>query len=179
MGDGASSLRSNKCLHRTIVHIYGWCHGCFSPVWPSGVHGRNFLLSYCRYLRHIHTSLWWSVEPPVEQMLAPDDEAHGSPFSQRTHPPLVFVVWCFHHSLIDNNHSSSSIIHRLYRHDSTQTQQGAYQSFVNWFTTPNERQQQGGGWPSLFKICGSSTQQVTSLWFLSLTRYINRIRLLF
>ena len=112
-------------------------------------------------------------------MLAPDDEAHGSPFSQQTHPPLVFVVWCFHHSLIDNNHSSSSIIHRLYRHDSTQTQQGAYQSFVNWFTTPNECQQQGGGWPSLFKICGSSTQQVTSLWFLSLTRYINRIRLVF
>lgn len=93
--------------------------------------------------------------------------------------PLFFVVWCFHHSLIANNHSSSSIVHRLHRHDSTQTPQGAYQSFVNWFTTPNESQQQGGRWPSLFIICGSSTQQVTSLWFLSLTRYINRIRLVF
>lgn len=84
------------------------------------------------------------IESPVEQMLAPDDEAHGSPFSQQAHSPLFFVVCCFHHSLIANHHCSSSIIHRLYRHDSTQTQQGAYQSFVTWFTTPNECQQQGG-----------------------------------
>ena len=159
------------------MYLYGWCHGC-TVFLQCGRAAYMVAIFYCRYLQHIHTSLWWSVEPPVEQMLAPDDEAHGSPFSQRTHPPLVFVVWCFHHSLIANHHSSSSIVHRLHRHHTTQTQQGAYQSFVNWFTTPNECQQQGGRWPSLFIICGSSTQQVTSLWFFW-THYLNRILLLF
>ena len=42
------------------------------------------------------------IESPVEQMLAPDDEAQGSPFSQQAHSPLFFAVWCFHRSLVAN-----------------------------------------------------------------------------
>ena len=53
---------------------------------------------------YVRTRLWCCVESSVEHSVGPvDNEAYGSPFSQRTHPPLFFVVWCFHHSLVAND----------------------------------------------------------------------------